>query len=264
MSIGTIIAPMQAGTVTLSLVSHRQALLCAHLLADLAALTTSPIAKLIFTVNIPEPLPALDKLPFPVEIVRNPRPLGFAANHNQAFARTTSEYFAVLNPDLRLARDPFPVLIEHLADPKVGLVAPLVLEPDGQVADFARRLVSPWEVIRRRIEAADPGYVFGRPDWLAGMFLVLRSQTFADLGGFDTRYTLYCEDVDLCARIRLRGLRLEVVREASVTHLAQRASRRSLRPMFLHASSLLKFWFSPVYRNYQHLLRKETTGPGEI
>lgn len=254
---------MPSGTVTLSLVSHGQALLTANLLADLAALRGAPIDKLILTANIPERLPALEGLPFPVEIVRNPRPLGFAANHNQAFARTTSEYFAVLNPDLRLASDPFPPLLACLADQTVGVVAPLVLEPDGRVADFARRLVSPWEVVRRRLEPPDTREGTARPDWLAGMFLVLRSRTFAELGGFDTRYVLYCEDVDLCARIRLRGMRLEVVREARVTHLAQRASRRALRPMFLHVSSLLKFWSSPVYSSYRLMLRNEGAEHGE-
>jgi len=255
---------MQADQITVSLVSHGQAAFCASLLADLAALAPSSVEKLVFTINIPEQLPPLPELPFPVEFIRNARPLGFGANHNQAFARCASAYFAVLNPDLRLQRDPFPPLIARLADPKVGLVAPLVLEADGRVADFARRMVSPWEVIRRRVVASDACGGIDQPDWLAGMFLVLRSETFSSLRGFDTRYTLYCEDVDLCARLRLRGLRLEVVREVSVTHLAQRASRRSLPRMLMHGSSLLKLWSSPVYRNYQLLLRKEAAEHGEI
>jgi len=254
---------MHPGSVTLSLVSHGQAQLCAGLLADLAALAPPAVGKLILTINLPEPLPALDKLPFPVEIVHNPRPLGFAANHNQAFTRVSTEYFAVLNPDLRMAVDPFPALTARLADPQVGVVAPVVLEPNGQVADFARRLVSPWEVLRRRIVVRAPDMGVDPPDWLAGMCLVLRSSTYAALGGFDPRYTLYCEDVDLCARIRLRGLRLEVVRDATVTHLAQRASHRSLRPLYLHVSSLFRFWASPVYGSYRVLLRKEQARHGE-
>jgi len=255
---------MQADKITLSLVSHGQAALCASLLADLAALAPSSVHKLVLTLNVPEQPPSLPQLAFAVEIIRNVRPLGFGANHNQAFARCDSAYFAVLNPDLRLQRDPFPPLIERLADPGVGLVAPLVLEADGRIADFARRMVSPWEVIRRQIATSDNGAGIDQPDWLAGMFLVLRSETFSTIGGFDTRYTLYCEDVDLCARLRLQGLRLEVVREVSVTHLAQRASRRSLPRMLLHGSSLLKLWSSPVYRNYQLLLRKEAAKHGEI
>jgi N-acetylglucosaminyl-diphospho-decaprenol L-rhamnosyltransferase len=248
---------MQEGTITLSLVSHGQARMCAELLADLAALAPPTVAKLILTVNIPEALPPLDALPFPVEVIRNPRPLGFAANHNQAFAHAATAYFAVLNPDLRIAHDPFPALLARLADEQVGVVAPLVREADGRVADFARKLVSPWEVVRRRLTSAGSSAGIERPHWLAGMFLVLRSRTYERLGGFDTRYTLYCEDADLCARVRLLGLRLEVAPEVSVTHLAQRASRRSLRPMLLHLSSLLKFWSSPAYRAYRRLLRAE-------
>ncbi len=255
---------MQSGSVTVSLVSHRQAGLCAALLADLAALAPPALGRVILTINVPEALPPLAGMPFAVEVVHNARPLGFGANHNQAFARAATEYFAVLNPDLRLAEDPFPALLAALADARVGVAAPQVLEADGTVADFARPLVSPWEVIRRRFGPRARGGAVEHPDWLAGMFLVLRSATYAQLGGFDTRYTLYCEDADLCARIRLRGLRLEVVRAARVTHLAQRASHRALRPLLLHVSSLLRFWASPAYAQYRRLLRREADPHGNI
>jgi len=266
---------MQSGTagtgITLSLVSHGQAQLCAGLLADLAALRPPLVARLVYTANVPEELPVFDGLPFAVEVVRNPRPLGFGANHNQAFEMACTRgsgqgaaggYFAVLNPDLRLAHDPFPALVAHLADPQVGIVAPQVLEASGEVADFARPLVSPWEVVRRRLGAMQTHAAAREPEWLAGMFLVMRCQTFASLHGFDTRYFLYCEDADLCARIRLHGLRLAVAREVSVTHLAQRASRRSLRPLLLHLSSLARFWSSPVYRRYRLLLRQQAAHNG--
>jgi GT2 family glycosyltransferase len=254
---------MRPATVTVSLVSHGQAPLCAALLADLAALAPPAIDKLILTINVAETLPSLQGLPFPVEVVHNTRPLGFGANHNQAFARATGDCFAVLNPDLRLAQDPFPALLGALADPQLGVVAPEVLEADGRVADFARRLVSPWEVLQRRLSSR-PAQPMQSPDWLAGMFLVLRSTVYAELGGFDSRYTLYCEDADLCARIRLRGLHLAVVREARVTHLAQRASRRSLRPLLLHVQSLVRFWFSPAYSRYRLLLRGEASQHGKL
>jgi GT2 family glycosyltransferase len=254
---------MQAATVTVSIVSHGQSALCAALLADLAALAPPAIDKLILTINVPEVLPPLDGLPFPVDVVRNSRPLGFGANHNLAFARATGAFFAVLNPDLRLAQDPFPALLGALADPQLGVVAPEVLEADGRVADFARRLVSPWEVLRRRL-GSRPAEPLQAPDWLAGMFLVLRSAVYAELGGFDARYTLYCEDADLCARLRLRGLRLAVVRSVRVTHLAQRASRRSLRPLLLHMQSLVRFWSSPAYARYRRLLQSEASHHGKL
>jgi GT2 family glycosyltransferase len=130
-----------------------------------------------------------------------------------------------------------------------------VREADGTVADFARPLVSPWDVLRRRIDHPYEPDLDTEPEWIAGMFLAFRRCVYADLGGFDARYFLYCEDVDICARARLRGLRLQIARDVSVTHLAQRASRRSIKRMIRHVESLIRLWSSPVYRDYRSLLR---------
>jgi GT2 family glycosyltransferase len=249
--------PPNPGAFTVSVVSHGQAELCAQLVDDLARHAAGSVARFILTQNVPDSAPLLAGLPFPVEVIDNAQPKGFGENHNQAFGRASTPYFAVMNPDLRIQSDPFPALAACLADPAVGIAAPLVREFSGTVADFARPLVSPWEVLRRRVSASVDPLQLAHPDWMAGMFLAFRSGVYADLGGFDTRYFLYCEDVDICARARLSGLRLEMARDVSVTHLAQRESRRSLRYMWLHVSSLLRFWSSPVYRDYRALLRTE-------
>jgi hypothetical protein len=252
--------------VTVSVVSHGQGPLCLRLIADLAQFGAGSIANLILTLNIPEPLALPGGLPFPVEIVRNAQPQGFGANHNRAFARARGAYFAVLNPDLRLDRDPFPALLRHLADPSVGVVAPQVLEPDGSVADSTRALVSPWEVLRRHLPPRGRRQhcmqAGAAPDWIAGMFLVFRSATYASLGGFDARYFLYCEDVDICARLRLQGLRLELVREVQVTHEARRESHRSFRRLRMHVTSLIRLWSSPVYHRYRRQLKAESARMG--
>jgi len=250
-------APLSSAGFTVSIVSHGQAELCAQVIEDLAGHAASSVAKLVLTENVPQSLPSLAGLPFPVEVVRNERPRGFGENHNLAFTRSATPYFAVLNPDIRIQADPFPALGRRLADPRVGIVAPLVREADGTIADFARPLVSPWEVVRRRLNASADQAQLSHPDWIAGIFLALRSGAYEDLGGFDTRYFLYCEDIDICARARLRGLRLETAREVSVTHYARRESHRSLWYLRHHVSSLLRFWSSPLYRDYRALLRTE-------
>ena len=255
--LGAVCAPSPNAGFTVSIVSHGQARLCARLIEDLARRAAPSVAKLILTENVPENLPPLGGLPFAVEVVRNQRPKGFGENHNIAFARSATPFFAVLNPDIRIDVDPFPALGLRLADPRVGIVAPLVREADGTIADFARPLASPWKVLRRRLQASSDQAQLSRPDWIAGIFLAMRSGAYKDLGGFDTRYFLYCEDIDICARARLRGLRLETAREVSVTHFAQRESHRSLRYLRHHVSSLLRFWTSPLYRDYRALLRTE-------
>jgi len=63
------------------------------------------------------------------------------------------------------------------------------------------------------------------------------------MGGFDERYFMYCEDVDLCLRLRLAGLRL-VRAPVSVVHAGRGASRRSAVHLAWHVRSLLRLWCS--------------------
>lgn len=245
---------------TVSIVSHGQGELCTRLIGDLAQHAAAAVRQVILTLNSPEPFAIDPAWPFAVRVLRNDRPLGFGENHNRAFAHCRTQFFAVLNPDLRIEQDPFPELRRLLADPGVGVAAPVVREVDGTLADFARPLVSPGEFVRRRFGLGARTDLSAQPDWLAGVFLAFRRDFYADLGGFDTQYFLYCEDVDLCARTRLRGMRLAIARGVEVTHQAQRASRRSLGRMARHVWSLLRLWSSPVYRDYRNLLRGRLGG----
>ncbi|HYA66938.1 MAG TPA: glycosyl transferase, partial [Burkholderiaceae bacterium] len=87
--------PLPSATFTVSIVSHLQAELCAQLIEDLARHAAASVAKIILTENVPRSLPSLGKLPFPVEVIRNECPKGFGENHNRAFRRSTTPFFAV-------------------------------------------------------------------------------------------------------------------------------------------------------------------------
>ena len=91
------------------------------------------------------------------------------------------------------------------------------------------------------------------PDWVAGMFMLFPTKVFRELGGFDTRYFLYYEDVDLCARLKLKGYRVTLCQKTSVIHDAQRGSHKSFHYLKWHLASLLRFFLSPVYQQ----LRKQ-------
>lgn len=238
-----------AAAVTASVVSHGQGALLAQLLADLYRVRPPSLAHLIVTLNVPEPRPDLARAPFRVTLIENPRPLGFGANHNQAFAHCESPWFCVLNPDLRIADD-FLAPMLAAAGPQDVVLAPLVLDADGARADSARELPTPWRLVRRALGDRRPG-ADGRIDWLAGMCLLIRSEAFRALGGFDERYFMYCEDVDLCLRAQLGGGRLRRISSAAVVHRAQRASRRSWRHLRWHMQSLLRLWFGGTLRAYR-------------
>ena len=240
-----------ADRVTASVISHRQGALLTDLLADLAQLAPPQLAHLIITLNLPEAEPRLPALPFRVTVLRNAAPQGFGVNHNAAFAHCTSEWFWILNPDLRLPADPLPTLLAA-ARPSDAIVAPQVIEAD-HVADAARLLPTPMRLARRRLfgERNLKEERSGRYDWLAGMCLLVRGAVFRELGGFDRRYRMYCEDVDLSLRVQLAGGTLRQVVDAQVRHESQRASHRSLIYLAWHVQSMLRLWRSAAYRNYR-------------
>lgn len=239
--------------VSISVVSHAQAGLIAELLADLESHCQGSSFEVILTLNLDEELPfALDQFSWQISIVRNAVPKGFGANHNQAFAQATGKFFCVLNPDIRLIGDPFRTLAAYFKDPLVGVVAPLVLGADGTPEDSARFFPHPLGILRKLLGGSNPDYVVAdlpvHPDWVGGMFMLFPLHIFDRLGGFDEKYFLYYEDVDICARLRLLGYEVAVCPDAKIIHHAQRSSHKSFRYTRWHLTSMMRFFLSPVYR----------------
>ena len=233
-----------APRVVVSVVSHGQGALIAHLFSDIAAVCRTPV-HVVLTVNRPEALPDLAP-PFPVTVVRNVAARGFGTNHNAAATAVPSDIFCVVNPDVRLRRDPFPPLIALLEGLDVGVAVPLVVGSAGAVQDSLRSWPTPLGALRRFIAGARPAD--RGDDWAAGMFMAFKTATFRAVGGFDPGYHLYYEDCDLCCRLRLAGLRVAMAPDAVVVHDGQRTSHHHPRYLLWHARSALRFFRSAAYR----------------
>lgn len=92
---------------------------------------------------------------------------------------------------------------------------------------------------------------------MAGMFLLFRSEAYKGVGGFDERFHLYCEDFDICARIRLLGWPIGLSDAARVIHDARRASHDSPEHLFWHVCSLLRMWTTRSWWKYRAMLHRE-------
>lgn len=238
--------------ITVSLVSHDQLSLARHVLDDLNTLCADVIAEVILTINVDE---AVSLSPphcaFPVRVLHNSSPKGFGENHNAAFRVSSGDYFCVLNPDIRLSSDPFPKLLELAVHDGVGVVAPSIIAPSGILEDSVRTFPSPVELLRKALggeSAVHRGYgSVLEPDWIAGMFMLFPRAVFEEMDGFDERYFLYYEDVDLCARLALKGYKRLVCTDVQAVHDARRASRKNLRYALMHLRSICRFFSSDVY-----------------
>lgn len=241
-------------SITVSIVSHGQQELILPLLEQLDRLCAASIAKVVLTVNAPEPeLLAGLALSFPIERTENLHAKGFGANHNAAFARCGTEWFLVLNPDMRIAFDIFSPLISR-AQNDDGILAPRIFEPGKVRPEPHRALITPYEILMRNRVTYRPPVT---PAWVPGMLMLFRNQAFRDVRGFDEKFFMYGEDFDICARMRLIGWQCRIIEHLQAMHEAQRASHRSVRHLFWHLRSLLKVWLSRTFWRYRSLCRSE-------
>lgn len=248
-------------SIDISLVSHGHGALVVQALESLASsLNGSRIdVRVLLTLNVSEP--HLERMlrhrvwPFTLHLIENAVPLGFGANHNQAFSYCVAPWFAVVNPDVfwpttdasfwnSLSRNPWP--------DSVGVVCPNQYDPDGHRQDFTRILMTPLRllgrVLRRWFRAAPSSMVDSveHADWVNGACMFFRAQAFAELKGFDERYFMYCEDTDICLRLQLAGWSMQGV-EWAVVHDARRNTGRSWRHLVWHLRSLWRLWTSETF-----------------
>lgn len=239
--------------LTLSIVSHLQIHLVKNLLDDLEQ-NRSGIVKVILTLNLPETLAfEISSYSFLIHIISNKHPKGFGANHNQAFEFCDTPYFCVLNPDIRLPDNPFPLLLDELDKRKSALIAPKVVNPDGVVEDSVRTFPTPLSILKKLLFkkfSADyaTDKIIVNPDWVGGMFMLFRSNGFKQIGGFDERYFLYYEDVDICRTLHQTGHSIIYTPNTSVIHAARRTSHKNFRYLILHLTSMLRFFVKWQFR----------------
>ena len=241
--------------VTISIVSHGDSEKIIRLLESIREYEQTKSIQVIITDNLGHELLELDSFPWAsLCILRNERTRGFASNHNQAFQLATGKYFCILNPDVIFEEEIFHPIILLLENKQADIVAPRIEDSDTKLQDSYRKFPTPFQIIQRRL----PGYRFSppssdtsglvQPDWIAGIFMLMKSESYRDLNGFDEKYRLYFEDVDFCARAQLVGLKLLVDTNVHVQHNAQRSSRKKLIYLLWHIQSAFRFFSSPVYK----------------
>lgn len=246
--------------ITVSIVSHGQLELVLPLLEQLNQHSSPIIAKVVLTLNIPEPyLLATQKWTYPIVVLENSKVKGFGANHNQAFRQCETPWFLIMNPDVRLNRDVLTPLVS-LAEADSGILTPRIQEPSKTEPEQHRKIITPLEILTRRRAGYKRPTV---PEWIPGLFMLFRSAAYSQIGGFDeNRYFMYGEDFDICARTRLAGWMLQVGEDLLVIHDARRSSHGSGMHLNWHMTSLLKVWSSRAFWRYRSLDRSQKHAVG--
>ncbi len=198
---------------------------------------------------------------------------GFAAATNIGFRRLAGDdatttfsplpFTLLLNPDTVVQPGAVESLVRFLqAHPRVGLVSPRLLNPDGTVQRAAFRFPTlvmslldvfpPGEVLPGRLYNSwwhgrypqeGQGMVPLRIDHPLGACMLVRQATVAEVGLLDERYFMYSEEIEWCWRITQAGWAIWQVPEAQVVHVGGAATRQFRQQMLieLHRSRVAFF-----------------------
>jgi N-acetylglucosaminyl-diphospho-decaprenol L-rhamnosyltransferase len=209
------------------------------------------VDELVVVAN--PPAPQVD-----ARLLVNEQPLGFAANANRGVAETGARFLIVANPDTEAKPGAVAALREFAeAHPRCGIAGPRLLNPDGTRQASCRRFptVSGTLVRRtplRRVLGRTQKRHYGvdeRPnepveaEWMLGAFLFLRREMLEELSGFDERFRLYGEDIDLCYRAAKAGWQRWYVPQAEVIHAHQAVTDRRFftRRTLWHWRGIVRF-----------------------
>jgi N-acetylglucosaminyl-diphospho-decaprenol L-rhamnosyltransferase len=240
-------------SVAAVVVSHRHA----AELRQLVPVLRPQVDSIVVVANVPG---SAEGLPDDVHVIQNVEPLGFAANANRGIAATAGDWVVLVNPDAVPAPDAVETLLAFaVAHPRCGIAGPLMLYPDGSWQPSRRRFPTvagtlarrtPLRRVLRPFERQRAHYLLDeRPskpvqaDWMLGAFLLLRREMLDELDGFDPRFRLYGEDIDLCYRAAQAGWERWYVPAAVVHHAYDRVSDRRLltRRTIWHWRGILRF-----------------------
>ena len=221
--------------------------------ADLKAQVTDREVQVVVVDDCsPEPFPDVEG----VTVIRRAANGGFGAAVNTGVARAAQPLLLVLNSDVALT----PTFVEELvtaADPWMpAVVGPLLLDSEGNPGYSARHFptaghqtvewLTPLARFRdRRVlhEAvghdtrAVPGAVLP-VDWVVGAALLLPTDAFSAVGGFDEQFFMNSEEIDLQRRLRERGIPSVFVGTVALTHVGGGSSDPAARRRWLVASRL--------------------------
>lgn len=234
--------------------------------------TISEISGLIFDISkteiskiyiidnsINDSLREITKLSSKIVYIHNQN-IGYGGGHNIGINKAIEEksnYHIVINPDIRLHETTINTLADFMnKNNDCGLVMPKILYPNEEIQYLCKLLPTPLDLLLRRfiptnkyikkridkyeLRFTDYNHIMEVPS-LSGCFMFLRVNTLKETGGFDERYFMYAEDLDLCRRIN------EVSKtfynpKTFVYHEYNKASYHNNKMLRIHIYSIVKYF----------------------
>ncbi len=191
---------------------------------------------------------------------------GYPNGNNAGLKVADGKFIAVVNPDITTEHDTIKLLLNYLeTHKKVGIVAPRLIYPSGQVQDNYRKFPRLIDLIikrtpfllklfpqrMRRYLMWDKNPTLDEPvDWVTGAFEIVRREVFDTIGFHDEKYFLFMSDIAICRDAWAKGFEVHFVGSAKAHHGEKRLSSGGFRDIFkkkvlrIHIMDAIKYYFA--------------------
>lgn len=242
--------------LTITIVSYHNEVDVKNAVDSIEQHTPATISKQIFVVDnvVGGSLKILEQQYEDVTYLATGKNLGFGGGHNFVLDKLDSKYHAIVNPDILLTEDSFSKLISFMEQEKVGMCVPKLVDEEGNLLAVYRRELTVWDMFLRMflkgafkkrqayhtMQDTDYTKAFDVP-FAQGSFLLIQTELYKKLGGFDERFFLYMEDADLCKRVN-EVSQLRYCPDTAVIHKWEKGSHKSGKLFKLHVQSMLAYF----------------------
>ncbi len=169
-----------------------------------------------------------------VKLLAQSENVGFTRGNNIGFEAAQGRYLFMLNPDTEIMADAIPQMLNYMdTHADVGIIGPHTLNTDGTTQSSRRHFPtktlaffeSTWLQAFAPQSMMTDFYISDKPDdaildvdWMQGSALMIRHEIYEEIGGLDTDYVMYSEEMDWCKRIRDAGWRAIYLGTAQIIH----------------------------------------------
>ena len=195
-----------------------------------------------------------------VMVIRNAENRGFSRAHNQAIQKSHGDYILILNDDIVVKKGCLSSMLSFIEqDPHIGMAGCRFLYPDGRPQESSFLFPPTFKQwISRRVKRKKPDHSLRhKTDYVMGAFMLIPKKVLNEVGLFDERFFIFCEEIDLAYRITRRGYEIWYNPEGEIIHYHGVTTRH-------HEDPQKRLWFSLLGFKNMFLFYKKNYGTLEL
>lgn len=188
------------------------------------------------------------KREFPeVILIENKENLGFNAANNQGIKKSRGRYILLLNPDTIVLSNALNEMVQFMdGNENAGVLGCKILNPDKTVHFYFRKdptlkkeiikLLLPERFTLEEMRTKPQDYeTVHEVDILSGCCIMVRKEVFNKIGVLDEKFFMYCDDVDLCYRVRKNNWKIFYIPSAQIIHYGKQSTNQCKTEMVIES-----------------------------